>query len=84
MALTIGYNVYFVSTRGATIGKQVLGLKIIRSDGAPVSVGRAFGRYFAQIVSGIVLYIGFIMAGFDSEKRALHDYMADTRVIYAR
>jgi uncharacterized RDD family membrane protein YckC len=44
-------------------------------------LGRAVGRYFAKIVSGIILMIGYIMAGFDSEKRALHDMMCDTRVI---
>jgi uncharacterized RDD family membrane protein YckC len=39
------------------------------------------GRYFAQGLSAMLLYIGYIMAGFDSEKRALHDYLCDTRVI---
>jgi len=84
VALAVAYNAYFVSTRGATPGKMVLGLKIIRSDGGPVSVGRAIGRYFGQMVSGLILYIGFIIAGFDAEKRALHDYIVDTRVIYTR
>jgi uncharacterized RDD family membrane protein YckC len=36
------------------------------------------------IVSGIILLIGYIMAGFDDEKRALHDRVCDTRVIYKR
>jgi len=81
-ALAAIYEGYFVSTRGGTIGKLVVGLKIIRSDGRPLSFGLAVGRYFAQIVSGMVLYIGYIMAGFDSQKRALHDYICDTRVIY--
>jgi uncharacterized RDD family membrane protein YckC len=36
------------------------------------------------IVSGIILLIGYIMAGFDEEKRALHDRVCDTRVIYKR
>ncbi len=84
MCLTLAYNVYFVSTRGATPGKMVLGLKIIRSDGSPVSAGRALGRYLGYILSGLILYIGFIIAGFDSEKRALHDHLADTRVIYTK
>jgi uncharacterized RDD family membrane protein YckC len=84
MALAIAYNAYFLSTKGATLGKQILGLKVIRSDGGPISVGRAIGRYFSQMVSGMILYIGFIIAGFDSEKRALHDYIVDTRVIHTR
>ena len=84
MAIGIVYNVYFISTRGATVGKMLLGLKIIRSDGSPVSAGRALGRYLAQFVSGMILGIGYIIAAFDSEKRALHDHLADTRVIYTR
>jgi uncharacterized RDD family membrane protein YckC len=82
--ITLAYNAYFVASRGATLGKQVLGLKIIRSDGAGISPGRAVGRYFAWVLSGLTFYIGFIIAGFDREKRALHDHIVDTRVIYTR
>ncbi len=84
MALNMAYSVYFISSRGATPGKQVVGLKVIRSDGSPVSLGRAFGRYFAQLLSGFVFCIGYIIAAFDAEKRALHDHIADTRVIYTK
>ena len=83
-AMAVAYDVYFTSTRGATLGKMAVGLKIIRADGGPVSVGLAFGRYFAKALSGFILYIGFIMAGFDDEKRALHDRICETRVIHIR
>ena len=63
---------------------MVLGLKVVRPDGGPVSLGRAIGRYFAKILSAIILLIGFIMAGFDREKRGLHDILVDTRVIKKR
>jgi uncharacterized RDD family membrane protein YckC len=49
-----------------------------------VDLGRAFGRYFAKILSAIILGIGYIMVGFDSEKRGLHDMICDTRVIRVR
>jgi len=84
LAIGIGYYVYFVSSRGATLGKQALGLKIIRTDGGPISPGLALGRYLCYMIDGIILYIGFIMAGFDPEKRALHDRICDTRVIYTK
>jgi uncharacterized RDD family membrane protein YckC len=84
IALGVIYEVYFVSTRGGTLGKLALGLKIVRADGSPVSAGLALGRYFAQWLSGAILLIGYIMAGFDSEKRALHDHICQTRVIYSR
>jgi uncharacterized RDD family membrane protein YckC len=79
------YEVYFLSTRGATIGKLALGLKVIRADGGPLSVGQSAGRFFAYLLDAyFTLTIGFIIAGFDSEKRALHDRICDTRVIYAK
>jgi uncharacterized RDD family membrane protein YckC len=84
LALGMAYEVYFVSMRGATPGKMALGLKIIRANGSPVDAGLALGRYFAHWISGITLMIGYIMAGFDSQKRALHDRICETRVIYAR
>ena len=84
IAMSAAYEVYFVSTRGATPGKMALGLKIIRADGGPVPTGLATGRFFALFLSQIIFFIGFIMAGFDPEKRALHDRLCETRVIYAR
>lgn len=84
MAIAVTYEAYFVSTRGGTLGKLALGLKIIRADGSGVPVGLAIGRYFAQILSSLILLIGYIMAGFDPEKRSLHDRICDTRVIYAK
>lgn len=83
-ALGFGYEVYFTATRGATPGKMILGLKIVRSDGSPLTTGLAVGRYFAYILDGFTLLIGFIMAGFDTEKRALHDRLCDTRVIHVK
>jgi uncharacterized RDD family membrane protein YckC len=84
IALGIAYEGYFVSTKGGTIGKLALGLQIIRLDGSRLSFGQAAGRYFAKILSGIILYIGFIMAGLDAEKRALHDRICNTLVIYSK
>jgi uncharacterized RDD family membrane protein YckC len=81
LAGAAAYVGYFLSTKGATIGKQVMGLKVIRSDGSPISFQRGIGRYFAAMISGIILGLGYIIAAFDAEKRTLHDYICDTRVI---
>ena len=75
------YEAFFVSRSGATPGKKALGLKVVMPDGGPVSLGRAFGRFFAKMLSAMPLDLGFIMVGFDSEKRGLHDYICSTRVI---
>jgi uncharacterized RDD family membrane protein YckC len=82
-ALMFAYNVYFVSVYGATPGKQLLRLTIVLFDGSRLSTGQAVGRFFAWLVSYIPFMAGLIMAGFDSEKRALHDRICDTRVIYS-
>ena len=84
LGVSLAYEVYFLSTRGATPGKMALGLKVTRADGSPVSAGLAAGRYFARILSWVTLCIGFIIAGFDREKRSLHDHICGTRVVYAR
>jgi len=82
--LQFAYQVYFVSKRGGTPGKLILGLRIIRADGSMLTPGQAAGRYFAYLLNSFTFAIGFIIAGFDPEKRALHDRICDTRVIYAK
>jgi uncharacterized RDD family membrane protein YckC len=84
LILGVLYEAYFVSSKGGTIGKLALGLQIIRLDGSRLSMGQAAGRFFARWLSAIILYIGFIMAGFDPEKRALHDRICNTLVIYSK
>src|SRR5262245_3932195 len=79
----IGYETYFVGRFGATPGKMACGLKVVLVDGGPVSYARAVARCFAKILSGLILCIGFLMAAFDEEKRALHDRICETRVVKA-
>jgi len=83
IAIGATYEGFFISRYAATPGKLALNLKVARPDGGRVSLGRAVGRYFAKLLSGMILCIGYIMAGFDSQKRALHDMLCDTRVIKA-
>jgi len=78
------YEAYFVSRRGGTLGKLALGLRVVRADGSPVGTGLAVGRFFADWLSQLTLAIGYIMAAFDEEKRALHDRICETRVIYSK
>jgi uncharacterized RDD family membrane protein YckC len=78
------YEVYFVSSRGGTPGKLILSLKIVHPDGSLLTVGQAVGRFFAYMLNAFTFYIGFIMAAFDDEKRALHDRIMNSRVIYTK
>ncbi len=75
------YATWFVGRHGATPGKMATGLKVVAPDGGAVSYGKACGRYFAEILSSMILGIGYLMVAFDAEKRALHDRMCNTRVV---
>jgi len=68
------------SPRQATVGKMALGLKVTDLNGNRISFARATGRHFAKILSGMILFIGFIIAGFTERKQALHDMIAGTLV----
>lgn len=80
-AFAMFYPTWFVGKYGATPGKMVCKLKVVTPENEQVSYWRAFGRYWGEILSGLIFCIGYIMAGFDSEKRALHDRICSTRVI---
>lgn len=81
LAIALAYQVFFLTRNGATPGKMVLGLKVIRADGGPISPGLAIGRYLSYILDALILGIGYLMVAFDKEKRALHDHICGTRVI---
>jgi len=79
--VAILYNTLFTGRYGATPGKMACGLRVVTADGGKVTYGRALGRAFGEILSGMICSIGYIIAAFDSEKRALHDHICSTRVI---
>ncbi|WP_415908625.1 RDD family protein [Oleiharenicola sp. Vm1] len=79
--VTLIYQWFFLTRYAATPGKLALGLKVVRSDGSAITGGRAIGRGLSEILSQIILFIGYLIAAFDDEKRALHDRICDTRVI---
>jgi uncharacterized RDD family membrane protein YckC len=79
--INITYYVIFNGRYGATPGKMVIGAKIVNTDGSPISYTKAFARFFAEMLSGFIFGIGYIMAAFDSQKRALHDRICSTLVI---
>lgn len=80
----IVYEIAMIAAYGATVGKMALGLKVIRAQGGEIGAGLSVGRYFSKFISALILLIGYMMAGWDPEKRALHDRICDTRVIKTR
>jgi uncharacterized RDD family membrane protein YckC len=84
------YEVLMLKFRSGTLGKMACGLKVIRPDGRSLSWGVCFGRFFMwnvvtsgiPYINSVLMLVTSIMVGVDPEKRALHDRVCDTRVIY--
>ncbi len=78
------YDVYFVGRFQATPGKMVIGARIVRLDGSPLGYGFAFFRFLGTVLSDITYCIGYLLVAFRQDKRALHDLVVGTRVIFKR
>ena len=69
------------SAKQATVGKMALGIIVTDLEGRRLGFGRATGRYFAKILSALILGIGFLMVAFTERKQGLHDMVASTLVV---
>ena len=92
------YFIGFWTWRGQTLGKMVIGAKIVRADGSPIGLGTAFLRYlvfFAYIqmarpfgsaawILFVIIFVALLVVAFSREKRGLHDRIAGTVVINTR
>ncbi len=75
------YTTFFLGCFGATPGKMAFGLKVAAPHGGAIGYLRAAGRQLAEYLSSMIFLLGYIMAAFDGEKRALHDRICHTRVV---
>ena len=67
---------------GATLGKSLLGLKVVdAASGKPPPLGRLALRFLAYFVSALPFYLGFVWIGVDRRKQGWHDKIASTVVI---
>jgi uncharacterized RDD family membrane protein YckC len=67
---------------GRTLGKWATGLRIERTDGTKLGIGRALLRHFVGYpLSFIILGLGFLVAALTVRGRALHDIIAGTIVV---
>lgn len=78
------YETIFSSGGRATLGKFLLNLRVRAADGGNLSFGRALARAFSYFLSSLTLDLGYLMALFTPQKRALHDYVAGSRVVSLR
>jgi len=75
------YSLMEASKYQGTVGKIALGLIVTDANGAKLDFTKALVRNLCKIISGIILGIGYIMAGFTDKKQALHDMIASTLVV---
>jgi len=81
ISLPAAYTTFFIGRFRATLGKMACRLQVVTPEGGRVSYARALGRFFSEMISSMILAIGYIMAAFDDEKRTLHDRICSTRVV---
>ena len=86
----LGAAYYIICTycAGTTAGKRLFNLRVVPAETKDGEKLRLFDVVYRETIgkflSGVIMNIGYIIAGIDSEKRALHDSLCDTRVIYAK
>ena len=81
-ALDILYHSFLESSKfQGSVGKMALGIIVTDTAGAKLDFGKAAIRNAGKIISGMILAIGYIMAGFTEKKQALHDMIASTLVV---
>lgn len=72
------YHTMLIWQRGATIGKQVMGIQILQYSGYRVTLQQSVTRLAFSWIGGILLGIGYLTAFFTRHRRALHDLIAGT------
>lgn len=79
-AWVINYGV-LQGTLGASFGKMIFRLRVVRNDGAPIGIGRSLARSSCMVISAAPLYLGYLWALVSPEQKTWHDRLCATQVI---
>jgi len=79
--LHVVYHTVLVGGCGQTLGKMLMGVAVVRRDGAPAGYGRALLRCVGGGLCLLTLGFGRLFVLFTRERRALSDFVAGTRPI---
>jgi uncharacterized RDD family membrane protein YckC len=77
------YYIFFWTLGGQTPGKALMGVRVVRLDAKPVSVGRSVRRFIGYIVCAASLGLGFAWAILDDRRQGWDDKLAGTVVLYS-
>ena len=81
---SFGYFTYFWSTRnGQTIGQKMMNIRVVHTNGQPISIGKALLRTLGYSINGAIFALGWLWPLWDEKKQGWHDKIADTIVINA-
>lgn len=75
------YEIFMLKKNGQTIGKKLLGIKVIKTNGESLTWSTAIIREIGEIINAFTIGIGYLIIIFDDKKQGLHDKIADTYVV---
>ena len=76
------YETVLVSQwNGHTVGKKVMGIRVIRKNGEKVDWVKAFVRSISKILSGMFFFLGYLWMLWDEDSQTWHDKLAETVVV---
>lgn len=82
--ISFGYFIYFTHAYQATLGKKLVGIKVLSAEGYKLSLGKVIMREtVGRLVCGFSANIGYIITAFTGKKQGLHDMIAGSVVTYA-
>jgi uncharacterized RDD family membrane protein YckC len=81
LVLWLGYFVGLISAGGQTVGKRIMGLRVVRTDGSRVTGKTSLKRFIGYIIA-LPLFWGYLIVLVDNRRQAFQDHFADTFVIY--
>lgn len=69
------------SEKGATVGKRVMGIRVLSTEGRPIGFGTATGRFFGNLLNLFTMLIGYLLMFFNARNQCLHDMITSTVVV---
>ena len=78
----VAYPIAFWVLAGQTPGKALMGLRVVRLDHKPMTIGRALARYVGYWLAALPLFVGFLWILLDQRRQGWHDKLAGTGVLY--
>ncbi len=83
VVLVFGYYIFFWTSSGQTIGKALMGVRVVSVSGRPLTFFQALFRFLLYPVSAMFFFLGFFWVLADNQRQGWHDNLARTYVIYA-